>query len=72
MIHGARNLRRNYGMSTDITKICLGMDANNSADGAADWQVTQHFESHVSILKAFLDRKIDFEQRGDLVRVRVE
>jgi len=33
--------------------------------------VTQHFESHVAILKAFLSRKVVTENAGELVRVRV-
>jgi hypothetical protein len=33
--------------------------------------VTQHFESHVAIIKAFLSRKIVTENVGDLVRVRI-
>jgi hypothetical protein len=33
--------------------------------------VTQHFESHVAIIKAFLNRKIVTESLGDLVPVRV-
>jgi RNA 3'-terminal phosphate cyclase (ATP) len=33
--------------------------------------VTQHFESHVPILRAFLSRKIVTENRGDLVHVNV-
>jgi RNA 3'-terminal phosphate cyclase (ATP) len=33
--------------------------------------VTQHFESHVSIIGAFLARKVVTENVGDLVKVRV-
>ena len=33
--------------------------------------VTHHFESHVTIAKAFLNTKIATESTGDLVRVRV-
>ena len=33
--------------------------------------VTQHFESHVEILKAFLSQKIAVSEEGNLVRVRV-
>jgi RNA 3'-terminal phosphate cyclase (ATP) len=33
--------------------------------------VTQHFESHVEIIKAFLNRKVVTESVGDVVRVRV-
>jgi RNA 3'-terminal phosphate cyclase (ATP) len=34
--------------------------------------LTQHFESHVAIIGAFLDRKVATENVGDLVRVRVK
>jgi RNA 3'-terminal phosphate cyclase len=33
--------------------------------------VTQHFKSHVSIIGAFLDRKVVTDSVGDLVRVRI-
>ncbi|MEA3173994.1 MAG: 3-terminal phosphate cyclase, partial [Gammaproteobacteria bacterium] len=33
--------------------------------------VTQHFESHVEIIKAFLHRKVVAENKGELVQVRV-
>jgi RNA 3'-terminal phosphate cyclase (ATP) len=33
--------------------------------------VTQHFESHVEIIKAFLNRKVVTENSGELVHVRV-
>jgi RNA 3'-terminal phosphate cyclase (ATP) len=33
--------------------------------------VTQHFESHVEIIKAFLHRKVVAEHKGELVQVRV-
>lgn len=33
--------------------------------------VTQHFESHVEIIKAFLNTKIATENVGDLVLVQV-
>jgi|HubBroStandDraft_2_1064218.scaffolds.fasta_scaffold16370_5 hypothetical protein len=33
--------------------------------------VTQHFESHVVIIGAFLNRKIVTSSQGNLVRVRV-
>lgn len=33
--------------------------------------VTQHFESHVEIIGAFLNSKVETEKVGDLVRVRI-